>query len=53
MRARLRALAEQAGLREPEDLADQLLLLMDGAWVPPGCSGPTTRVAGPRPPRVR
>jgi AcrR family transcriptional regulator len=26
-------LATQAGLREPEALADQLLMLMDGAWV--------------------
>ena len=40
VRARLRALAEQAGLREPEDLADQLLLLMDGAWVAARMFGP-------------
>jgi hypothetical protein len=26
-------LAKQAGLREPEALADRLLMLMDGAWV--------------------
>jgi AcrR family transcriptional regulator len=26
-------LAKQAGLREPQALADQLLMLMDGAWV--------------------
>jgi AcrR family transcriptional regulator len=31
--ARLRVLAQQADLRAPEALADQLLLLMDGAWV--------------------
>jgi AcrR family transcriptional regulator len=43
VRGRLRALAEHAGLREPEDLADQLLLLMDGAWV-------AARMFGPRNP---
>jgi AcrR family transcriptional regulator len=40
VRARLRALAEQAGLREPDVLADQLLLLMDGAWVAARMFGP-------------
>jgi AcrR family transcriptional regulator len=40
VRARLRALAEQAQLREPDDLADQLLLLMDGAWVAARMFGP-------------
>jgi len=43
VRARLRTLAEHAGLREPDDLADQLLLLMDGAWV-------AARMFGPRNP---
>ncbi|GAB4215568.1 MAG: TetR family transcriptional regulator [Roseiflexaceae bacterium] len=37
---RLRTLAEQAGLRDPEALAGHLLLLMDGAWV-------ATRMFGP------
>jgi AcrR family transcriptional regulator len=40
VRARLGALAEQARLREPDDLADQLLLLMDGAWVAARMFGP-------------
>ena len=38
--ARLRSLAEQAGLRAPEALAAQLLLLMDGAWVAARMFGP-------------
>jgi AcrR family transcriptional regulator len=49
VRARLRTLAEQAGLRGPGDLADQLLLLMDGAWVAArmfGPDNPATHVAG-------
>jgi len=41
--ARLRALAREAGLRAPEALAEQLLLLMDGAWV-------AARMFGPRNP---
>lgn len=40
VRARLRALARDAGLRAPEALADQLLLLMDGAWVAARMFGP-------------
>jgi AcrR family transcriptional regulator len=32
-RRQFAALAKQAQLREPEVLADQLLMLMDGAWV--------------------
>ena len=40
VRARLHTLAEHAGLREPDDLADQLLLLMDGAWVAARMFGP-------------
>jgi AcrR family transcriptional regulator len=38
--ARLRGLAEDAGLRAPEALAKQLLLLMDGAWVAARMFGP-------------
>ena len=38
--ARLRTLAEDAGLRAPETLAEQLLLLMDGAWVAARMFGP-------------
>jgi AcrR family transcriptional regulator len=38
--ARLRALAQEADLRAPEALADQLLLLMDGAWVAARMFGP-------------
>jgi AcrR family transcriptional regulator len=38
--ARLRGLAEDAGLRAPADLAQQLLLLMDGAWVAARMFGP-------------
>jgi len=38
--ARLRTLAEDAGLRDPADLAQQLLLLMDGAWVAARMFGP-------------
>src|SRR6266545_6414043 len=38
--ARLRGLAEDAGLRAPEALAEQLLLLMDGAWVAARMFGP-------------
>jgi AcrR family transcriptional regulator len=38
--ARLRTLAQEANLRVPEALADQLLLLMDGAWVAARMFGP-------------
>ena len=38
--ARLRTLAQEANLRDPETLADQLLLLMDGAWVAARMFGP-------------
>ena len=41
--ARLRTLAQDAGLRAPAALAEQLLLLMDGAWV-------AARMFGPRNP---
>ena len=40
MLARLRTLAQEANLRDPETLADQLLLLMDGAWVAARMFGP-------------
>jgi AcrR family transcriptional regulator len=33
VRRRFTELASQAGLRDPSALADQLLMLMDGAWV--------------------
>lgn len=50
LRARLTELARQAGLRAPEDLAAQLLLLMDGAWVAARVFGrrdsPAARVGG-------
>lgn len=39
--ARLAELAQAAGLRDPDGLADQLLLLMDGAWVAARMFGPT------------
>jgi AcrR family transcriptional regulator len=38
--ARLHTLAQEADLRDPEALADQLLLLMDGAWVAARMFGP-------------
>jgi AcrR family transcriptional regulator len=38
--ARLGTLAREADLRDPEALADQLLLLMDGAWVAARMFGP-------------
>jgi RNA polymerase sigma factor (sigma-70 family) len=37
---RLAELAHEAGLRDPDGLADQLLLLMDGAWVAARMFGP-------------
>lgn len=40
VRGRFRKLAEEAGLREPGVLADQLLLLMDGAFVAARMFGP-------------
>lgn len=38
--SRFEALAREAGLRDPEALAEQLLLLMDGAWVAARMFGP-------------
>lgn len=40
VRAWFRELAEAAGLAKPAELADQLLLLMDGAWVAARMFGP-------------
>jgi AcrR family transcriptional regulator len=37
---RFATLAQEAGLRDPEKLSDQLLLLMDGAWVAARMFGP-------------
>ncbi|HJW82721.1 MAG TPA: TetR/AcrR family transcriptional regulator [Anaerolineae bacterium] len=41
VRDRLRDLAGQAGARQPDELADQLLLLMDGAFAAVRMFGPT------------
>lgn len=41
VRSRLQELAVQAGARHPEMLADQLLLLMDGAFIQTRMFGPT------------
>jgi AcrR family transcriptional regulator len=46
VRDRFAQLAGEAGLQEPGDLADQLLLLMDGAWVAARMFGPTNPAAG-------
>ena len=40
VRDRFAELAGQAGLRDPDELGDQLLLLMDGAWVAARMFGP-------------
>ncbi len=45
VRERLQNLAEQAGLRDPASLANQLLMLMDGAWI-------ASRMYGPQNPAV-
>lgn len=45
VRGRVRALAEQAGLRDPAALANELLMLMDGAWI-------ASRMYGPQNPAV-
>ncbi|HWI51690.1 MAG TPA: TetR/AcrR family transcriptional regulator [Symbiobacteriaceae bacterium] len=39
-RERVRTLAEQAGLKQPGELANQLLMLMDGAWIASRMYGP-------------
>ena len=41
--ARFRELAEEAGARQPEALANALFLLMDGAYVAARMFGPSTR----------
>jgi AcrR family transcriptional regulator len=40
VRDRFAELARQAGLQDPDELGDQLLLLMDGAWVAARMFGP-------------
>ncbi|HKX75906.1 MAG TPA: TetR/AcrR family transcriptional regulator [Acidimicrobiia bacterium] len=40
VRVRFARLAAEAGLRDPEQLGDQLLLLMDGAWAAVRMFGP-------------
>jgi hypothetical protein len=48
VRARFRELAKQAGARQPERLADQLFLLMDGAFMAVrmfGTDNPAARVS--------
>jgi AcrR family transcriptional regulator len=42
---RLAGLARDAGLRDPDGLAAQLLLLMDGAWVAARMFGPDNHAA--------
>lgn len=46
VRDRFADLARQAGLRHPEQLGNQLLLLMDGAWVAARMFGPRNPAAG-------
>lgn len=46
VRDRFVRLAQEAGLRDPERLADSLLLLMDGAWVAARMYGPRNPAAG-------
>jgi len=43
---RVATLAREAGLRAPDKLADQLSLLMDGAWVAARMYGPNNPSAG-------
>jgi len=38
--ARLRELAEAAGAKDPDELAEELLLVMDGAWSAARVFGP-------------
>lgn len=45
-RDRFADLARQGGLNDPEQLADQLLLLMDGAWVAARMFGPDNPARG-------
>jgi AcrR family transcriptional regulator len=46
VRKRFATLAEKAGLRGPGELADHLLLLMDGAWVAARMYGPDNPAQG-------
>ncbi len=46
VRDRFARLAQEARLRDPEKLADSLLLLMDGAWVAARMYGPRNPAAG-------
>jgi AcrR family transcriptional regulator len=46
VRDRFAALAREAGLRDPDQLGDQLLLLMDGAWVAARMFGPHNPATG-------
>jgi AcrR family transcriptional regulator len=46
VRDRFARLAGEAGLRDPKELANQLLLLMDGAWVAARMFGPHNPAAG-------
>lgn len=46
VRDRFKGLAAEAGLRDSGALADQLLLLMDGAWVAARMFGPDNPAAG-------
>lgn len=46
VRDRFADLARRAALRDPEQLGDQLLLLMDGAWVAARMYGPDNPVGG-------
>jgi AcrR family transcriptional regulator len=46
VRDRFAQLAEAAGLRDPKVLGDQLLLLMDGAWVAARMFGPDNPARG-------
>ena len=46
VRDRFARLAAEAGLRHPGELADQLLLLMDGAWVAARMYGPDNPASG-------
>lgn len=46
VRSRFAILAREAGVRDPDQLADQLLLMMDGAWVAARMYGPDNPAKG-------
>ncbi|MGC2241418.1 MAG: TetR/AcrR family transcriptional regulator [Acidimicrobiia bacterium] len=46
VRDRFAQLAREAGLRDPHELGNQLLLLMDGAWVAARMYGPANPATG-------